>query len=133
MFITPALAQGGPSGFGNMEMLLPLVAIMAIMYFVMIRPQQKRAKEHKDLITGLNRGDVIVTAGGFVGKITKIISFEDIQIELAKGVNATIKRSSIQSVQVKTAATKSKLSKKKVPEAQPEENKSLFGSLFGKK
>jgi len=133
MLITPAYAQSGPSGFGNLEMLVPLFLIMAIMYFFMIRPQQKRAKEHKDLITGLNKGDTVVTAGGFVAKITKIISFDDIQIEIAKGVNATIKRNSIQSVQVKTAANKSKLSKKKAPEAAPEEKKSLVGSLLGKK
>jgi len=96
MLITPAYAQSGPSGFGNLEMLVPLFLII-------------------------------------VAKITKIISFDDIQIEIAKGVNATIKRNSIQSVQVKTAANKSKLSKKKAPEAAPEEKKSLVGSLLGKK
>ena len=128
---TIVLAAQAAQG-GGMGMIIMMVAIFAIMYFFMIRPQQKRAKEHKEMITGLNRGDVVVTAGGFVGKITKIIDFDNIEIELAKGVVATLKRNSIQSVQVKTAAKQSKLSKKK-PAPEPEEKKSLMGSLLGKK
>ena len=76
MFVTPALAQAGPFGLGGDNMmvsLLPFVLIFVIMYFLVLRPQQKRVKEHAELVKNLRRGDTVVTSGGLIGKVTKVI------------------------------------------------------------
>ncbi len=72
--ITPAFAQGAPAAGGTdmFLQLVPFVLIFVIMWFLIIRPQQRRAKEHQELIRNVRRGDTIVTAGGFIGKVTKV-------------------------------------------------------------
>ena len=85
MFITPAFAQsaGGlaEGGFG----LLPIVFVMVIFYFLLIRPQQKRAKQHKEMLSAIRRGDKIVTSGGLTGTIVKVVEdSETVEIEIAK-------------------------------------------------
>ena len=92
MFITPAFAQGslfggGAGGDGGMLMsLLPFALIFVIMYFLILRPQQKRVKQHQEMVKNVRRGDTVVTNGGLVGKVTKVIDDDQIEIEIADDV-----------------------------------------------
>ena len=72
MFITPAFAQGLGGNSDMFMSLLPFVAIFVIMYFLILRPQQKKVKQHQELVKNVRRGDTVVTSGGLVGKITKL-------------------------------------------------------------
>jgi len=102
MFVTPAFAQGGPLGGDNMLVsLLPFVLIFVIMYFLILRPQQKRVKEHAELIKNLRRGDTVVTSGGLVGKVTKVVDDEQVEIEIADGVRVRHVRSMVSGVRAK--------------------------------
>ncbi len=102
MWITPAYAQGaGNSGFETYFQLLPLVAIFAIFYFLMLRPQQKRVKQHQDMVKNLRRGDSVVTSGGTVGKVTKVVDDDQIEIEIADGVRVRQMRSMVAEVRAK--------------------------------
>ncbi|AXK80111.1 preprotein translocase subunit YajC [Pseudolabrys taiwanensis] len=91
MFTTPAFAQGslfgGAGGEGGMIMsLLPFVLIFVIMYFLILRPQQKRVKTHQEMVKNVRRGDTVITNGGLVGKVTKVIDDDQVEIEIADGV-----------------------------------------------
>ena len=89
MFFTPAYAQtaGGGGGANLFELLMPFFLILIIMYFLVIRPQQKRMKDHQEMLGGLRRGDEIVTGGGLIGKISKVKEGdEEIEVEIAQGV-----------------------------------------------
>jgi preprotein translocase subunit YajC len=103
MFISPAFAQG--SSFNDLVGLgspLPMmVIIVLIMYFLVLRPQQKRAKEHQELIKNLRRGDTVVTSGGLVGKVTKVVDDEHVEIEIADGVRVRHVRATVTSVRAK--------------------------------
>ena len=102
MFITPAFAQGALGGGNDMLMsLLPFVAIFVIMYFLILRPQQKRAKEHTELVKNLRRGDTVITSGGLVGKVTKVVDDEQIEVEIADGVRVRQVRSMVSGVRAK--------------------------------
>jgi len=105
MFITPAYAQaaGGAGGAGTIMQFLPLILIFLIMYFLMIRPQQKKMKEHKAMVEALRRGDQIVTQGGIIGKVTRVKEGEnEAEVEIADGVKVRIVRSTIVQVLSKT-------------------------------
>ncbi|MGM0552916.1 MAG: preprotein translocase subunit YajC [Pseudomonadota bacterium] len=96
--ISAAHAQEGqPAGGGMIEFLIMIVIFFAIMYFLIIRPQSKRAKEHRALIEGLSRGDEIVTNGGVAGKVTEV-SDDFIRVEVADNVNVVVQRQSVASV-----------------------------------
>ena len=83
--------------------LIPLILIFLIMYFLLIRPQQKKLKEHQAMVAALRRGDQVVTQGGVVGKVTKVKDGEnEIEVEIAKGVNVRVIRSTITAVMNKT-------------------------------
>ncbi len=103
MFVTPAYAQaagaGGASALGS---LLPLVLIFAIMYFLLIRPQQKKLKEHQAMVAALRRGDQVVTAGGLIGKVTKVKEGGEVEVEIASGVKVRVIQSTISQVLNKT-------------------------------
>lgn len=101
MFITPAYAQGAGGLGGLGEFLFPLVAMFAIFYFLLIRPQQKRAKQHKEMINNLRRGDTVVTSGGLVGKVSKVVDDNEAQIEIAEGVKVKIMKQFVTEVRVK--------------------------------
>ena len=91
MFISPAYAQAASGGGGSMLMqLLPLLLIFVVFYFLLIRPQQKRAKEHREMISKVRRGDTVVTAGGVIGKVTKVESGEEVMVEIADGVRVKV-------------------------------------------
>jgi preprotein translocase subunit YajC len=97
VFISNAFAQApaaAPAGGSSLMSMLPLVLMFVVLYFVMIRPQQKRQKEHRAMIDALGKGDEVVTAGGLLGKVTKV-GDTYLTIELATGVEAQCQRSSI--------------------------------------
>ncbi len=104
MFVTPAYAQaaGESGGTSFLTSMFPLILIFVIFYFLLIRPQQKRAKEHKLTVANLRRGDQVVTAGGVIGKVTKVIDDDELEVEIAKGVKVKLVRSTITVVLSKT-------------------------------
>jgi len=96
-----AYAQAGSGGFEMLNSLLvPTILIIGIMYFLMIRPQQKRMKEHKEMIASMRRGDTVVTSGGILGKVTKVDEHE-LQVEIADGVRIKVLRSTVSEVRGK--------------------------------
>jgi len=97
MFITPAYAQfgGGAGGSDLFIQFLPFVLIFVIMYFLIIRPQQQRAKTHREMIQSVRRGDTVVTSGGLIGKVTKVIDDKEVQVEIAEGTRVRLTRGSI--------------------------------------
>lgn len=103
MFITPAYAQAAAGGDANsiLMSMLPFVLIFVIMYFLILRPQQKRVKDHQELIKNLRRGDSVITSGGFIAKITKVVDDEQVEIELADGVRVRLLRSAVSGVRAK--------------------------------
>jgi len=97
MWISQALAQDGGGGFGgggDFSFLIMMAAIFAIFYFFMIRPQQKRAKQHKEMLANLRRGDKVVTSGGFIGTITKVDD-DEATVEIADGVKVRVVKHTI--------------------------------------
>jgi preprotein translocase subunit YajC len=110
MFISNAYAQSAGGG-GGIELILiqlaPLVAIVAIMYFLVIRPQQQRANAHKAMIEALRRGDTVVTSGGIVGKVTKVDETEA-TVEIADGVKVRVLKHTILDVRAKGEPAKDK-------------------------
>ena len=97
MLINPAFAQGSGAPGGGMESLILIVLMFAVLYFLMIRPQMKRQKEHKTMITGLQKGDEIITAGGMVGRISKI-GESYITLEVSENVEVQVQRPAVQLV-----------------------------------
>jgi preprotein translocase subunit YajC len=100
VFISSAFAQtaaGGDTTTSTLMSLLPLVLMFVVLYFVMIRPQMKRQKEHKAMVEALAKGDEVVTSGGFLGKVSKI-GETFIGIELASGVEVQMQRSAVTQV-----------------------------------
>ena len=84
MLITPAYAQAAGGGGGSaLVSLLPFVLIFGIMYFLILRPQQQRLKAHQEMVSNIRRGDTVVTQGGVIGKVTKVIDDNEIQVEIA--------------------------------------------------
>ena len=101
MFITSAYAQaasGAAPGLSSIGGLLPMLLIIPVFYFLLIRPQQKKAKEHKALISAVKRGDRVVTTGGILGVVTKVIDNGEVQLEIADGVRIRILRVAISDV-----------------------------------
>jgi preprotein translocase subunit YajC len=110
MFISPAYAQtaGGPGG-GQAALMqfLPLVFIFVIFYFLMIRPQQRRMKEHRAMIDAVKKGDTVVTAGGLIGKVSRVQDGE-VEVELAPNVKVRVVKSTLSSVGAPSAANDTK-------------------------
>ena len=103
MFISPAFAQAaGGGGFGGLGGLLPLILIFAVFYFLLIRPQQKKAKLHKEMLAAIRRGDRIVTGGGIVGTVTKVVDDNELTVEIAQGVKVRAQRGMVAAVLAKT-------------------------------
>ncbi|MEM9971059.1 MAG: preprotein translocase subunit YajC [Pseudomonadota bacterium] len=101
MFVTPAYAQAAGGGDVFTSLVIPMVLIFGIMYFLLIRPQQKKLKEHQSMVDALRRGDNVVTAGGLVGKVTKVHD-EEVEVEVSKGVNVRVVKHTISQVRSKT-------------------------------
>ena len=94
MIFTPAYAQT-TGNFGGFASLVPLILIFVIMYFLLIRPQQKKVKEHKAMVEELRRGDQVVTQGGIVGKIIRVRDDNELEVEIAENVRIRVIRSTI--------------------------------------
>ena len=103
MLISTAYAQG--LGFldnqGALVQFLPLVLIFVVFYFLLIRPQQKKAKDHRTMLDALRRGDRVVTGGGIIGSVSRVVNAEEVQIEIAEGVRVRVLRSTISNVLAK--------------------------------
>ena len=97
MLISPAFAQasGGASGDAGFIGLLPIVLMFVLLYFLMIRPQMKRQKEHKQMVEGLQKGDEVVTGGGVLGRITKM-GDNYVSVEIAPNTEISVQKTSVQ-------------------------------------
>src|SRR5579859_2708971 len=102
MFISPAFAQTAADGAGStMGMILPLLLMLPVFYFFMIRPQQQRAKQQKQMLEALRRGDRVVTNGGIIGTIAKVISDTEVAVDISDNVRVRVVRSTISQVLAK--------------------------------
>jgi len=102
MLISPAYAQAAGGDANSMLVsLLPFVLIFVIMYFLILRPQQKRVKQHQEMVKNVRRGDTVVTSGGLIGKVTKVIDDDQLEIELADGVKVRQVRQMVSDVRAK--------------------------------
>lgn len=100
MLISQAFAQTAPSGAGGMDSImnyLPLIAMFVLLYFLLLRPQMKRAKEQKQMIASLQKGDEVITSGGTLGRVTKV-SDNYISLEIANNVEVTVQKSAVQTL-----------------------------------
>ncbi|MEE2997733.1 MAG: preprotein translocase subunit YajC [Pseudomonadota bacterium] len=114
MFVSPAWAQSaGGGGLGGMEQLLPLVLIFVVFYFLLIRPQQKKAKLHREMLGNIRRGDRIVTNGGLIGTITRVPNETELIVEVAEGVKVRVLRGMIAESLSKTEPAPAKKGKEK--------------------
>ena len=128
MLISPAYAQTAGGGASLFEGLLPLVIIFVVFYVLLIRPQQRKAKLHREMVEGVRRGDVVVTGGGIVGKVTKVSETDDITVEIAEGIRVQVMRGTLADVRSKTDPVKAG-AQQGGQTAQP--SGGLLGSLFG--
>ncbi len=111
MFISPAYAQGlGGSGDAMLQ-ILPIVLIIVVMYFLLMRPQQQKAKQLRDMLAALRRGDRVVTGGGIIGTIAKVVNDEEVLVEIADNVRVRVARNTISSVLAKTEPVSAKADK----------------------
>jgi preprotein translocase subunit YajC len=107
MFISTAYAQGINGAPGLSDMLIqfmPFVLIIGIMYLLVIRPQQQRLKTHQDMIANVRRGDVVVMAGGIIGKVVKVLEGDELLVEIADNVRVKVVKTMIADVRSKTEA-----------------------------
>jgi preprotein translocase subunit YajC len=101
MLISPAYAQAAGGGTDMLTALLPFVLIFVIMYFLILRPQQKRVKQHQEMVKNVRRGDTVVTSGGLVGKVTKVLDEDQLEIEIADDVRVRQMRQMVADVRAK--------------------------------
>lgn len=131
MLISTAWAQsGGGDAGGALVGFLPLILIFVIFYFLLIRPQQKRQKQHQQKLQAIRRGDKILTGGGVFGSVSKVVDDNELQVEIADGVKVRVARSMVADVISKTEPAKG--------EAQPandgsEKKGGMLGGLLGGK
>lgn len=103
-FITPAFAQGAGAQGGDMltSLIIPMTLMIAIFYFLIIRPQQTRAKQHREMVEKVRRGDTVITSGGFVGKVTKVTDASDeVEVELSDSLRVRVLKSTLMDVRSK--------------------------------
>ncbi len=108
MFASPAFAQtaADAGAGGGLLGIVPFILMFVIFYFFLIRPQQKRMKEHKKMIENLRRGDQVVTSGGILGKVTKVLEEDEVEIQIAEGVKVRLVKSTISAVLAKSEPAK---------------------------
>jgi len=103
MFVTPAYAQAAGGAAGSaLTQFIPLILIFAIMYLLLIRPQQKKVKEHRAMVEALRRGDMVVTQGGIIGKVTHVREDGELEVEIATAVKVRVVKGTIAQVLSKT-------------------------------
>lgn len=101
MIVTPAYAQTGAGGPDVFISILPFVLIFVIMYFLIIRPQRQQMKKRAEMLAAVRRGDTVITGGGLIGKVTKVIDEGELELDLGNGVKVTAVRATIADVRVK--------------------------------
>jgi preprotein translocase subunit YajC len=139
MLISEAWAQaGGGAGGGDfLVQLFPLILIFVVFYFLLIRPQQAKVKAQREMLSGVKRGDRVVTGGGIIGLVTKVISDNEIQVELAEGVRVRVVKQTITDIVARGESVRGPKDTEDdekpmlPPPAPAAERKSLLGSLFG--
>lgn len=102
MFVTPAYAQAAGGAGSAFTSFIPLILIFGIMYFLLIRPQQKKLKNHQAMVEAVRRGDQVITQGGIVGKVSKVKEDGEVEVEIADGVKVRVIKSTLASVVSKT-------------------------------
>ncbi len=129
MFVSTAYAQGaGGAGGGGFEALLPLILIFVVFYFLLIRPQQKKMKVHREMLGAMRRGDKVVTGGGIMGTVTKVDNDHEVTVEIAKDIKVKVRRDLISAVVSKTEPQAGA-----APQAANQDNRpgGLLGKLLG--
>jgi len=101
MFVTPAYAQSMGGAPDVLVSILPFILIFVVMYFLIIRPQRQQMKKRAEMLAGVRRGDSVVTGGGLVGKVTKVVNDSEVEIDLGNGVKVTALRSMLADVRSK--------------------------------
>jgi preprotein translocase subunit YajC len=128
MFVSQAFAQGaGGTGGDLFAMIVPLILIMAVFWFLLIRPQQKRAKEHQELIRSIRRGDVVATTGGMIGKVARVVDDNEVLLEVADNVRMRFQKQAISEVRAKGEPVSAE------PDAQQPKRKSAAKKVAQKK
>lgn len=107
MFISPAYAQSAAGPAGDTSFLLMMLLVMGIFYFLLLRPQQQRAKEHRELVNRVRRGDTVVTSGGMIGKVTRVADNSDeVEVELSENFKIRVVKSTLMDVRSKNDPVK---------------------------
>jgi preprotein translocase subunit YajC len=140
MFISPAYAQAAGGGGGGFDItaIMPLILIFAVFYFLLIRPQQKKAKEHRAMIGAVRRGDTVVTGGGLIGKVTKVNENDRLIVEFGEAdskIKMEVVGSTLSTVMAKSepAAANAPGTDAAASATQSQPSGSLLGMLFGRK
>ncbi len=122
MLITPAYAQTAGGGSEFLVTIFPFILVFAIIYLLILRPQQKRIKEHRAMVEAVRRGDTVVTAGGLIGKVVKVLDENEVQVEIAEGTRVRIVRSTLSDVRSKTEPAPKETNKTDAPKAANDED-----------
>jgi preprotein translocase subunit YajC len=102
MYISPAYAQGAPGGGSDfLVQLIPILLMFVIFYFLLLRPQQQRAKQHREMVSNIRRGDTVVTSGGIIGKVTKVRDENEIEVEIAENTRIRVIKSTVAEVRAR--------------------------------
>jgi len=111
MFISPAYAQAFGDSMNSLVQFAPFVLIFVVFYFFVIRPQQQKTKEHRNMLGALRRGDRIVTGGGIIGTVAKVVGDDEVLVDIAEGMRVRVVRSTITAVLAKTEPVAAKSDK----------------------
>ena len=134
MLITEAFAQTANAApalaTDTIVQLVPIVAMIAIVYFVLWRPQQRRAKEQRELVQAAKRGDVVVTTGGIIGKVVKSVDDYEVELEIAPNVKVRLARSGIAEVRAKGEPIKDCVAASQIAAGQEGRNERVTGRLL---
>src|SRR5262245_61174921 len=101
MLISPAYAQAASGGSDFLIQLMPILLMFVIFYFLLLRPQQQRVKQHREMVANIRRGDTVVTGGGIVGKVTKVRDDNEIEVEIAENTRVRVLKGTVTEVRVK--------------------------------
>jgi len=126
MFVSPAYAQAADgAGGGGLGSFLPIILIFAVFYFLLIRPQQKKQKEHRNMLGQVRRGDRVIMGGGIMGTVTKVIDDNEITVEIADGVKVRVQRALVAQVIAKIDPNQA------APAASNDDSQKKGGGLLG--
>jgi preprotein translocase subunit YajC len=101
MLISPAYAQGASGGSDFLIQLVPILLMFVIFYLLLLRPQQQRVKQHREMVANLRRGDTVVTSGGIIGKVTKVRDDNEIEVEIADNTRVRVVKATVSEVRAK--------------------------------